>query len=43
MILRPLKDVDMYLQEDKRENLRIAIEHLNQIEINPGETFLYGN
>ncbi|MAO32229.1 MAG: vancomycin resistance protein [Crocinitomicaceae bacterium] len=39
MILRPLKDVDMYLQENKRENLRIAIEHLNQIEINPGETF----
>ena len=39
MILRPLKDVDMYLQENKRENLRIAIGHLNQVEINPGETF----
>ena len=25
MILRPLKDVEMYLQENKRTNLRIAI------------------
>ena len=39
LILRPLKDVDMYLQENKRENLRIAIAHLNQIEIKPQETF----
>lgn len=39
MILRPLKDVDMYLQENKRTNLRIAISHLNNILIHPGETF----
>ncbi|MGV6860254.1 MAG: VanW family protein [Putridiphycobacter sp.] len=39
LILRPLKDVDMYLQENKRTNLDIAIQHLNQIEIKPGEVF----
>jgi vancomycin resistance protein VanW len=39
MILRPLKDVDMYLQENKRTNLELAIEHLNRIIIRPGETF----
>ncbi len=39
MILRPLKDVDMYLQENKRKNLEIAISHLNEIVINPNETF----
>lgn len=39
MILRPLKDVDMYLQENKRKNLEIAISHLNEIVIQPGETF----
>jgi vancomycin resistance protein VanW len=39
MILRPLKDVDMYLQENKRTNLKIAVGHLNKIVINPGETF----
>lgn len=39
MILRPLKDVDMYLQENKRTNLRLAIAHLDGIVINPGETF----
>ena len=39
MILRPLKDVEMYLQENKRTNLKIAIAHLNGIIIKPGETF----
>ena len=29
LILRPLKDVDMYLQENKRTNLRLAIAHLD--------------
>ena len=29
LILRPLKDVDMCLQENKRTNLKIAIKHLN--------------
>ncbi|XOV66449.1 MAG: VanW family protein [Fluviicola sp.] len=39
LILRPLKDVDMYLQENKRVNLQLATEHLNNIIIRPGETF----
>lgn len=39
LILRPLKDVDMYLQENKRTNLEIAIKHLNGIEIKPNEYF----
>ena len=39
MILRPLKDVEMYLQENKRTNLGIAIEKLNNTVIQPGETF----
>lgn len=39
MILRPLKDVEMYLQENKRTNLQLAIKHLNGIVIRPGETF----
>jgi len=39
MILRPLKDVDMYLQENKRKNLEIAISHIDKILIKPGETF----
>ncbi len=39
LILRPLKDVDMYLQENKRVNLQLAVAHLNNIIIRPGETF----
>lgn len=39
MILRPLKDVEMYLQENKRTNLKIAIQHLNEITIRPNEVF----
>ena len=39
MILRPLKDVDMYLQENKRTNLAIAISHIDKIVIKPNETF----
>jgi len=39
LILRPLKDVDMYLQENKRTNLELAIKHINEIEIQPNEYF----
>jgi len=39
MILRPLKDVEMYLQENKRTNLRLAIVKLNKVIIKPDETF----
>lgn len=38
-LLRPLKDVDMYLQHNKVTNLKIAITHLNNVVIYPGETF----
>lgn len=39
LLLRPLKEVDMYLQKNKITNLAIAISHLNTIVIKPGETF----
>ena len=38
-LLRPLKDVDMILQHNKVENLRLAIAHINNIVIQPGKTF----
>ena len=41
MILRPLKDVDMYLQENKRTNLALAIKHINGVHIKPGEVFSF--
>jgi len=39
IILRRLKDVDMYLQENKRVNLELAIKKLDSMLIKPGETF----
>lgn len=39
MVLRPLRNVDMILQENKRRNLEIAISHLDKLVIEPGETF----
>ncbi len=39
LILRPLKDVDMQLQENKRVNLALAIRHLDGMVIRPNETF----
>lgn len=41
LILRPLKDVDMHLQENKRTNLKLAIAHLNQTTIGVGQTFSF--
>ncbi|WP_299516155.1 VanW family protein [uncultured Rummeliibacillus sp.] len=41
LLLRKLKDVDMWLQHNKVKNLKIATEKLNQIVICPGETFSY--
>jgi vancomycin resistance protein VanW len=37
LILRPLKDVDMILQENKRTNLKLAVDKLNGITLQPGE------
>lgn len=39
MLLRPLKDVDMYLQHNKITNLRLAIAKINQVVIKPNQTF----
>ena len=38
-LLRPLKDVDMYLQHNKVMNLQLAIQKINHVVINPGEVF----
>ena len=41
LVLRPLKDVDMYLQHNKRKNLEIAIEKINGITLKPKECFSF--
>jgi vancomycin resistance protein VanW len=38
-MLRPLKDVEMYLQHNKVTNLRLAIASIDGVVIRPGETF----
>lgn len=40
-ILRPLKDVDMYLQHNKKRNLELAIERINNTILKPGEIFSF--
>jgi vancomycin resistance protein VanW len=40
-LLRRLKDVEMWLQENKVVNLRIATTCVNGICVRPGETFSY--
>ena len=39
MLLRKLKDVDMYLQHNKITNLRLAIALIDGVVIRPDETF----
>lgn len=41
LLLRNLKDVDMWLQHNKVKNLKIAVKELNKVVIRPGETFSY--
>ncbi|WP_407937455.1 VanW family protein [Neobacillus vireti] len=41
VLLRQLKDVDMWLQHNKVKNLTIAAKSLNGILLKPGETFSY--
>ncbi|WP_459501214.1 VanW family protein [Bacillus sp. C1] len=41
ILRRKLKDVDMWYQENKIINLKIAIKQLNGVVIKPGETFSY--
>lgn len=38
-LLRPLKNVDMYLQHNKVSNLRLAIQKLDKLIIKPGQLF----
>lgn len=38
-LLRPLKDVEMYLQHNKTTNLQLAINKITGIVIKPGQTF----
>jgi vancomycin resistance protein VanW len=40
-LLRKLKNVDMWLQYNKIENLKLAVKQINGIVIRPGETFSY--
>ncbi len=40
-IFRELRNVDMWMQENKAENLKIALKKMNGILIKPGETFSY--
>jgi vancomycin resistance protein VanW len=40
-LIRKLKDVDMWLQYNKVENLKIAVKRLDGIIIRPGETLSY--
>ncbi len=41
LLLKPLKDVEMYLQYNKCDNLKIAINHLNGLIIEPEAIFSY--
>ena len=41
ILLRKLKDVDMWMQENKVVNLKIAAEKLDHVIIRPGEVFSY--
>lgn len=41
ILLRKLKDVDMWMQQNKVVNLKIAAKKVNKILIRPGEVFSY--
>lgn len=41
VFMRQLQRVDMYLQENKKTNIRLASERLDGIIIKPGETFSF--
>lgn len=40
-LYRKLRNVDMWMQENKVVNLKIAVNKINGMVINPGETFSY--
>lgn len=41
VLRRPLKDVEKWMQENKVQNLRLAIQQLNGLKMHPGQTFSY--
>jgi len=41
ILRRKLKNVDMWMQENKIANLKIAVKKLDSITLKPGETFSY--
>jgi len=43
LLIRKLKDVEMYLQKNKVTNLKLTAEKISGIVINPGETFSFWN
>lgn len=40
-LIRKLKDIDMFLQYNKVTNLQLAVKEMNNVIVNPGETFSY--
>jgi len=40
-LLRPLRDVDMQLQHNKVVNLKLALQRINTVVIQPGEVFSF--
>ena len=40
-LLRKLRNVEMWMQYNKRDNLRLATKKINGVVIKPGETFSY--
>jgi vancomycin resistance protein VanW len=40
-LYRQLKNVDMWMQENKVTNLKIAVQKINLVTVKPGETFSY--
>lgn len=41
ILRRQLKDIDMWMQENKITNLKLAIQKLNGLTLEPGQTFSY--
>ncbi|MBS4191957.1 VanW family protein [Bacillus sp. FJAT-49705] len=41
LLLRELKDVDMWLQQNKVKNLKVATNKLDKVIVKPGEKFSY--
>jgi vancomycin resistance protein VanW len=41
LLLRPLKDVDMWLQYNKVTNLQLAIQRMNGLLVEPGQVFSF--